>query len=151
MKALLASAASGVLFAIGLGVAGMTKPSKVIGFLDLFGEWDASLAFVMLGAISVYFVAFRLITKRKAPLFDTRFFVPTRRDLDPRLLLGAAVFGVGWGLGGYCPGPGLVTAASGALPALVFVASMAVGMKIAQLSNRGGAAAAEEPPADPTA
>lgn len=131
--AMAASFASGALFALGLGVAGMTKPAKVVGFLDLFGAWDASLAFVMVGAIGVHFTLLRLILKRKTPLFDTRFHLPTRKDLDRRLVLGAALFGVGWGLGGYCPGPGLVSAASGAMPALVFVLSMTVGMKLEQL------------------
>lgn len=130
MKSLAASFSSGALFAVGLGVAGMTKPSKVVGFLDLFGAWDASLAFVMVGAIAVYFVLYRVITKRRAPLFEARFHLPTRRDLDGRLVFGAATFGVGWALGGYCPGPGLVTAASGALPAIAFVVSMAIGMKL---------------------
>lgn len=133
MRALVTSFASGGLFAIGLGVSGMTRPSKVIGFLDLFGAWDASLAFVMLGAISVYFVLYRVFEKRSAPLFDTRFHLPTRKDLDGRLVLGAAVFGVGWALAGYCPGPGLVAAGSGALTAVVFVVSMAAGMKLEHL------------------
>lgn len=133
MKALAASFSAGVLFAIGLGVSGMTKPSKVTGFLDLFGAWDASLVFVMVGAVAVHFVLHRMITKRSSPLFGARFHLPTRNDLDARLVLGAALFGIGWGLGGYCPGPGLVSVASGALPALAFVASMAVGMKLEQL------------------
>lgn len=131
-KSIAASFASGALFAVGLGIAGMTQPSKVIGFLDLFGAWDASLAFVMIGAIGVYVVLYRVITKRTSPLFDARFHLPTRRDLDRRLLLGSAIFGIGWGLGGYCPGPGLVAAGSGSLVALAFVLSMAVGMKLEQ-------------------
>jgi hypothetical protein len=118
---------AGALFAIGLAVAGMVKPAKVVGFLDLFGAWDASLAFVMMGAIGVHFVAKRLIQRRGAPLFEEKFHLPTRKDIDKRLILGAAVFGVGWGLGGLCPGPGLVSAASGLLPAIVFVVSMTVG------------------------
>lgn len=130
MKALASAFASGALFALGLGVSGMTKPSKVIGFLDLFGAWDASLAFVMVGAIGVHFVAQRLLTKRASPLFDTRFHLPTRKDIDRRLVLGAAIFGVGWGLGGFCPGPGLVSAASGGVSALVFVVGMTLGAKI---------------------
>lgn len=136
MRAFGASFSAGVLFAIGLGVSGMTKPSKVTGFLDLFGAWDASLALVMVGAIAVHFVLYRVITRRPAPLFDIRFHLPTRNDLDARLLIGAALFGIGWALGGYCPGPGLVSAASGAPHALVFVLSMAVGMKLAQLLGR---------------
>lgn len=143
MKSLALSFGAGGLFAVGLGVSGMTKPAKVTGFLDLLGAWDASLAFVMVGAIAVYFVAHRLITRRSRPLFDTRFHLPTRKDLDARLLIGAAIFGVGWGLGGYCPGPGLVAAATGALPAVVFVLSMAVGMKLEHLFSRRLAGARE--------
>lgn len=130
MKSFATTFSSGVLFAIGLGVSEMTKPSKITGFLDPFGAWDASLAFVMIGAIGVYVVLHRGITKRSAPLFASHFHLPTRNDLDARLVIGAALFGIGWGIGGYCPGPGLVSAASGSLPAVVFVLSMAAGMKI---------------------
>ena len=128
MMRYLSAAAAGVLFALGLAVSGMTKPAKVVGFLDLFGAWDASLAFVMEGAIGVHFVAQRLIKRRAAPLFDGRFHLPTRRDIDARLVVGAVLFGVGWGLGGFCPGPGLVSAGSGSSGALVFVLGMTVGM-----------------------
>lgn len=143
MRALAASFSAGALFAIGLGVSEMTKPSKVIGFLDLFGAWDASLALVMVGAVAVHFVLHRVITRRATPLFDTRFHLPTRKDLDTRLVLGAAIFGIGWALGGYCPGPGLVSAASGALPALVFVISMAMGMKLEQVASQRRSSARE--------
>ncbi|MDB4995294.1 MAG: hypothetical protein JWM74_2726 [Myxococcaceae bacterium] len=121
---------AGALFGIGLAIAGMTRPEKVTGFLDITGAWDPSLAFVMLGAIGVHFVLHRLVLRRTAPLFDDRFHLPTRRDIDPRLLVGAGLFGVGWGLGGFCPGPALTSAAAGALPALVFVAAMIAGMLI---------------------
>jgi len=136
MKAAATSFAAGVLFAIGLGVSGMTQPDKVTSFLDLFGAWDASLAFVMVGAIAVYAVLHRLIARRTGPLFDTRFHLPTRKDLDSRLILGASVFGMGWGLAGYCPGPGLVSAAAGGLSAVAFVASMALGMKLEQVVSQ---------------
>lgn len=139
MKSLGASFASGALFAAGLGVAGMTKPSKVVGFLDLFGAWDASLAFVMIGAIAVHLVAHRLILRRRSPLFDIRFHLPTRKDIDLRLVLGAALFGVGWALGGFCPGPGLVAAASGAIPAVLFVVGMTAGAKIEHFVARSAA------------
>lgn len=129
MKALGSAFASGVLFALGLGVSGMTKPAKVIGFLDPLGAWDASLAFVMAGAIGVHLVAQRWITKRASPLFERRFHLPTRKDIDARLVLGAALFGLGWGLGGFCPGPGLVSAAGGGGSALVFVVGMTAGAK----------------------
>lgn len=130
MKSMVVNFAAGLLFAVGLGVAGMTNPSKVVGFLDVFGDWDASLAFVMVGGIAVYGILSRIFTKRAMPLFDTRFHLPSRKDIDLRLVLGAGIFGVGWALAGYCPGPGLVTAASGVASAGVFVISMALGMKV---------------------
>jgi uncharacterized membrane protein YedE/YeeE len=121
---------AGLLFGVGLAIAGMTRPEKVAGFLDITGAWDPSLAFVMVGAIGVHFVLHRLVLRRTAPLFDDRFHMPTRRDISPRLVVGAGLFGVGWGLGGFCPGPALTSAAAGALPALVFVAAMTAGMLI---------------------
>lgn len=128
MKATAAAAASGALFGVGLAISGMTRPEKVVGFLDLAGAWDASLAFVMLGAILVHSVAYRVARRRVAPLFEARFHLPTRKDVDRKLVFGAAVFGVGWGLGGFCPGPGIVAAASGASPAIAFVAAMTAGI-----------------------
>ena len=128
MKALLTSFASGLVFALGLGISGMTRPIKVIGFLDFFGAWDASLAFVMAGAIAVYFVAYRIRATMPAPLLAPKFAIPTRNDLDVKLILGAAVFGAGWGLGGFCPGPALTSLASGAMPVFVFVVAMGLGM-----------------------
>jgi uncharacterized membrane protein YedE/YeeE len=107
----------------------MTRPSRVQGFLDVGGDWDPSLALVMVGAIAVHFVALRIIVRRRtAPLFDDRFHLPTRRDADPRLVVGALIFGTGWGIGGYCPGPAITSAASGMFPAIVFVAAMTAGM-----------------------
>ena len=105
MKARLAAFVSGMVFALGLGIAGMTRPVKVIDFLDFFGAWDASLAFVMLGAIAVYCVAYRWCVKMPAPLLATEFGLPKRKDLDSNLIVGSILFGVGWGLGGFCPGP----------------------------------------------
>lgn len=147
MKPAAAAAASGALFGVGLAVSGMTRPEKVVGFLDLAGAWDASLAFVMVGAIVVHFIAYRLARRRLAPLFDTRFHLPTRRDIDRRLVIGAAVFGIGWGLGGFCPGPAIVAAASGAVPAIAFVAAMTVGIVLEDffLSRRSPAGAPAEP------
>jgi uncharacterized membrane protein YedE/YeeE len=119
---------AGLLFAAGLGVGGMTQPAKVFGFLDIAGNWDPSLAFVMLGAIAVHATAVRRILRRRAPLFAVRFTLPTRRDIDARLVVGAALFGAGWGLVGYCPGPA-VTALGGSAPAAaVFVPAMVAGM-----------------------
>jgi uncharacterized membrane protein YedE/YeeE len=136
MKPNLVAFGTGALFAVGLAISGMTKPSKVTGFLDLAGTWDASLAFVMVGAIAVHFVAYRIVKRRKSPLFDTKFHLPTRKDIDVRLVVGAGLFGIGWGLGGFCPGPGLVTAASGSLGALVFVGGMTIGMLAEHASSR---------------
>lgn len=128
--------ASGLLFGVGLGVSGMTLPSKVVGFLDFTGAWDASLAFVMIGAIAVHALMYRLIRRREAPLFDLRFHVPTRKDLDLRLLVGAALFGVGWGLGGFCPGPALVSLVSGGSAVVAFVAAMLGGMLLQQFVDQ---------------
>lgn len=136
LKGLASALAAGAIFGFGLAISGMTKPSKVVGFLDVFGAWDASLAFVMMGAIAVHLVAHRIIRRRAAPLFEGRFHLPTRKDFDVRLVLGAAIFGVGWALAGFCPGPGLVSAASGSLAALVFVAAMTAGMKIEHALTR---------------
>jgi uncharacterized membrane protein YedE/YeeE len=133
VKALAVAMSSGALFGVGLAVSGMTRPEKVIGFLDLAGAWDASLAFVMGGAIAVHFIAHLVARRRMAPLFDARFHLPTRKDVDRRLVAGAAIFGVGWGLGGFCPGPAIVAASSGALPAVVFVAAMTVGILVEDL------------------
>lgn len=128
MKGKLVAGLAGALFGVGLAVSGMTRPSKVVGFLDLAGSWDASLAFVMIGAIGVHLVAGRILRKRPTPRFDARWHLPTRKDIDPKLVVGAALFGVGWGLGGYCPGPGLVSGGAGSLAALVFVGGMTLGM-----------------------
>jgi uncharacterized membrane protein YedE/YeeE len=128
MKTLLTSFVSGMVFALGLGISGMTRPVKVIGFLDFFGAWDGSLAFVMLGAIGVYFVAYRCSRKMPSPLLAPTFSLPQRNDLDAKLILGAAIFGAGWGLCGFCPGPALSSLASGALPVFVFVVAMCIGM-----------------------
>ena len=120
---------SGLVFGVGLGLAGMLQPAKVGGFLDFFGgAWDPTLAFVMGGAVVVYGVAHRLILRRATPLFEGRFHLPTRMDLDPRLLGGAALFGLGWGLAGYCPGPGLVSIATLGATQLTFVGTMIAGM-----------------------
>lgn len=125
-----AALGAGMLFGVGLIVAQMTNPRKVIGFLNVAGPWDPSLAFVMLGAISVYASAHHFWGRRRAPWLDTQHHLPSRKDLEPRLLIGSALFGIGWGLGGFCPGPALVTAATGAMPALIFVAAMSAGMQL---------------------
>jgi hypothetical protein len=128
MAAALAAFAAGLLFALGLGLGGMTQPARVIGFLDVAGDWDPTLALVMGGALAVYAPLHQLIMRRRTPLLGARFEVPTRRDIDAALLVGAAVFGVGWGLAGFCPGPVIVSLASGRLDPLVFAAAMLLGM-----------------------
>ena len=126
----------GALFGSGLVISGMTQPSKVIGFLDFTRNWDPTLAFVMGGAVVVYAVAVRLIVRRSHPWLDTRFHLPTRSDIDIQLLVGSALFGIGWGLGGFCPGPGIVAAAAGTTTGLVFVGAMIVGMLIQHRVSR---------------
>jgi uncharacterized protein len=120
----------GVLFALGLGLSGMTQPAKVLAFLDVGGRWDPSLGFVMLGAIGVHAPLVRLILRRRAPVLASAFHLPTLRRVDRRIVAGAAVFGVGWGLGGLCPGPALTVLASGKPIAVVFVAAMLAGMAL---------------------
>jgi uncharacterized membrane protein YedE/YeeE len=119
---------AGLVFALGLGIAGMTRPSKVIGFLDVFGSWDASLALVMGGALTVGLVSFTLVLRRASPVLASRSFLPATRGVDARLFLGSALFGIGWGLAGVCPGPALVAAVTGAQPVIFFVGAMAVGI-----------------------
>jgi rhodanese-related sulfurtransferase/uncharacterized membrane protein YedE/YeeE len=123
----LSALVAGSLFGAGLFVSGMTRPEKVLGFLDIFGAWDASLMLVMLGAIGVHAIAYRSMRGRSAPLFSATFAVPRRRDLDVKLLIGAALFGAGWGLGGYCPGPAITSLPGGGLGAAVFVVAMLTG------------------------
>lgn len=118
---------AGVLFAAGLAVGGMTDPSKVVGFLDLFGDWDPSLAFVMGGAVGLNLLTFRYILRRPNPLLAPAFSLPSRTQIDARLLFGAALFGVGWGIAGLCPGPAVVSLATGSLKVLGFFGAMAVG------------------------
>ena len=126
----------GFVFALGLGLSGMTDTGKVIGFLNLAGDWDPSLAFVMMGAIAMHLTLYRIILRRQSPLWGDRFHVPTRRDISPQLVVGAAIFGVGWGLGGYCPGPGLVSLAAVGPSALVFVLFMIAGMVLQEVVHR---------------
>lgn len=123
------AAVVGLALGAGLLLSGMTSPARVIGFLDVRGGWDPSLGLVMAGAIAVYAPLARWIQRaRRTPWTDVAFHLPTRRDLDGKLVVGAAIFGVGWGLGGLCPGPGIVAAAAGSETGLLFVAAMLVGM-----------------------
>ncbi|GLK70001.1 YeeE/YedE family protein [Ancylobacter dichloromethanicus] len=123
----------GLLFGFGLIVSGMSNPAKVLNFLDLFGTFDPSLAFVMGGAVIVAFIGFRLVLARDRPLLTPRFHLPTRTDIDARLLVGPALFGLGWGLGGFCPGPALTALGLAAPGTLAFVPAMVAGMWAARL------------------
>ncbi len=124
----IASFVCGLVFGLGLLISGMTEPAKVLGFLDIFGAWDATLAFVMAGAVAVSSVGFSLARRRSAPLLASSFAWPTRRDIDAPLVIGSALFGVGWGLCGICPGPAIVNLAGLSAPIIVFVAAMVLGM-----------------------
>ena len=120
----------GFIFAIGLGLSGMTQVHVVRGFLDMTGDWNMNLLGVMIGAISVHALLFLLIKKRSSPILDTKFHLPTKKDLDFHLIIGAAFFGIGWGWAGICPGPGLVASVSGNINIIIFVFSMIGGMAI---------------------
>ncbi|MFA6239099.1 MAG: DUF6691 family protein [Bacteriovorax sp.] len=126
----------GLIFAIGLGISGMTQVHVVRGFLDIFGSWNPALMGVMIGAIGVHSLFYYNIKKKSSPLLDTKFHLPTRKDIDKKLLIGSAVFGIGWGWAGICPGPGIVAATSGNMNILIFVASMLTGMGIYKLIEK---------------
>ena len=124
----LVSLCAGLLFGFGLIVSGMTNPAKVQNFLDLFGSWDPSLAFVMGGAIAVALPGFKLAERMNKPIFADNFLRPTLSKIDARLIGGASLFGIGWGLGGFCPGPAITAVSSGTTGVMTFVAAMLVGM-----------------------
>ena len=126
----------GLIFGIGLILGGMTNPAKVIGFLDLFGNWDPSLALVMGGAVAVGLITFKIAGGRPTSLIGEPMRIPTNNDIDRRLLIGSLVFGAGWGLAGFCPGPALVAFGSGSLKATVFVAAMVAGMGLFEIIER---------------
>ncbi len=128
MAGMLTAFGCGLVFACGLVAGGMTQPSKVVGFLDFTGAWDPSLALVMGGALGTHALLRRFVTTRSRPLLAPAFCVPTRKGLDARLVNGAAIFGVGWGLGGFCPGPAIVALGGGVSAALVVVPAMLAGM-----------------------
>ena len=137
------SLASGSLFGAGLALGGMTDPARVRGFLDLFGEWDPTLAFVMGGAVLVMAVAWRIVPRMASPLGAERFHLPTASDLPPRLIGGAALFGIGWGIAGLCPGPGIAALVIEPAAAAIFVVAMLAGMAAVKLvedttARRGG-------------
>lgn len=133
MGLIFSSLAVGTLFGIGLTVSQMINPAKVIGFLDFFGNWDPTLAVVMGAALAFSAPGYFLAHKRGAPILAARFEIPTRKDIDARLVGGAAIFGIGWGLAGFCPGPALSALATGLWPVAVFVAAMVAGMWLHRL------------------
>ncbi|MFP2909583.1 DUF6691 family protein [Pyxidicoccus sp. 3LFB2] len=150
MRPLLSAFLSGLLFAIGLGLSGMTDPANVLGFLDIAGDWDYRLAFVMGGAIAVHAALRPLIHQRERPLFAAKFPSLSASGVDRTLLAGAGLFGVGWGLGGYCPGPALTSLATGSTQLLVFVPAMFAGMYLAQVLQSRRSASAGTPSLGPT-
>ncbi len=141
---------AGTLFGLGLAVSGMTNPAKVVGFLDVSGDWDPTLAFVMGGALLVTIPAFRLILGRQRPVLADGFALPKGTALDARLLGGAALFGVGWGLSGFCPGPAVTALVTGLAPVFAFVAAMLAGMVLhARVFERSDRGSVEAQPANP--
>lgn len=136
MKHRLSEFLVGLIFGLGLLISGMTDPAKVIGFLDLSGAWDPSLAFVMGGAIAVGIVAFAVARRQTTNFFGGVIRWPTATAIDKRLVMGSLLFGVGWGLAGFCPGPALVSLAAGVPKAMFFVAAMLLGMVIFDLAER---------------
>ncbi|MEY9127825.1 DUF6691 family protein [Bradyrhizobium yuanmingense] len=151
--AILVQFAIGLVFGLGLIISGMSDPAKVLNFLDVAGipagTWDASLAFVMAGAVAVTFVGFSRVLKLARPFFADRFYLPTRRDIDPSIVAGPAIFGVGWGLVGFCPGPALTALGFGSLSAVIFVVAMCAGMMLARFTAHLPSSTRYITPADP--
>ena len=127
---------AGILFGAGLTLGGMTDPARVRCFLDLFGEWDPTLAFVMGGAVIVMALAWLIQPKLARPVFAETFAIPTRRDLTPKLIGGSALFGIGWGIAGLCPGPGIAALVIEPVSAAIFVAAMLAGMFLVRLTEK---------------
>ena len=119
---------SGLIFGVGLLISGMSNPAKVLNFLDLTGTWDPSLAFVMGGAVLVTFIGYRFVLNRSAPVFSEVFHLPTKKDLDGQLLTGASIFGIGWGLGGFCPGPAFTAVPLMSTGIIAFFPALLIGM-----------------------
>ena len=136
MKRIVAAFLAGAVFGLGLVLGRMSDPNVVLGFLDVAGDFDPSLLFVMAGAVGTTVIAFRFVLRRERPLFDADFHLPTAKVVDARLVGGAALFGVGWGLSGYCPGPLLVGVAGGASTALLFLPAMLIGSWMRRVTAR---------------
>ena len=128
----LASLASGTVFGIGMSISGMTNTERVQGFLDLAGAWDPTLAFVMGGGLIATFFGYKFVLKNPAPLFDDNFLIPTKTDIDKPLIIGAILFGAGWGLVGYCPGPAIAGLSYGYMATLLFVPAMIIGLMLSK-------------------
>jgi uncharacterized membrane protein YedE/YeeE len=143
----LASVAAGLLFGFGLALSGMTRPLKVLGFLDVAGAWDPSLVFVLGGAVTVATIAFRVVLRRRAPLFAASFDVPTNRTIDAPLIGGALLFGIGWGIAGYCPGPAIAQLAAPNAETLYFLPAMIAGWWLYRVTAGLGRAPREAGPA----
>ncbi|GAC1447218.1 MAG: membrane protein [Vulcanimicrobiaceae bacterium] len=141
----------GALFGLGLAISQMAIPAKVLGFLDIAGNWDPSLLFVLGGAVTVTAIAFRFVLRLPKPVFDSSFETPPGGAIDARLLTGAGLFGIGWGLGGYCPGPGIVSLGRLAPDAFVFVAAFLVGSFAFRAMRRAGALSGTRADVAPTA
>lgn len=125
----------GTIFGVGISISGMANPAKVLNFFDIAGAWDPSLLFVMGGAVVTTFIGYRLVFGRNTPIFGQEFLVPTRRDFDSRLIGGSALFGVGWGIAGFCPGGALPALGTGRWEVFVFTAALLVGIVLARLAQ----------------
>lgn len=155
MRQSFVSFGAGVLFAGGLGLSGMAQPAKIQAFLDFAGAWDPTLMGVMGAAVVTYFVAFRVIVGMPAPVLGLKFHIPTRKQLDAPLILGSALFGLGWGISGYCPGPAIVSLPTGSTDVLTFAISMLAGMGLFRVyeawKTRRSSATASSPLSVPAA
>ena len=138
LRKLVPPLASGALFGAGLTISGMTDPARVRGFLDVFGRWDPTLVFVMGGAVIVMAIAWRIQARMNTPLFGEKFSLPDRRDFDGRLIAGSALFGIGWGIAGLCPGPAVASLALSPLSVLPFLVAMLAGMAVHNLLPEPG-------------
>ncbi|MEP3279742.1 MAG: YeeE/YedE family protein [Stappiaceae bacterium] len=133
---------AGLIFGVGITLSGMGNPAKVVNFFDIAGHWDPSLAFVMGGAVVVTFIGYRLVWRQTQPLFSAQFFVPQRSDIDRNLVAGSAIFGIGWGMAGFCPGGAIPALGFGYWEPVLFVASMIAGLSLVSVLRRQGGGSA---------